>query len=97
MPRVIVTTDPSQIPDHVAVLLDERVHTVHLGNDHGAAGLIERIAWAISDAEDAEQASLRVHRDGPATEGRPGARAEGDRRPRRGAPRARKDLAAVGS
>jgi hypothetical protein len=57
MPRVIVTTDPSRIPKHVAVLLDERVHTLHLSDDHGAAGLIERIAWAISDAEDAEEAA----------------------------------------
>ena len=54
MPRVIVTTDPSQIPVDAPVLLDERVHSVHLSTGHGAAQLIERLVWAIGDAEDAE-------------------------------------------
>jgi|GEM_PF-1480433 hypothetical protein len=62
MPRVIVTTNPSQLPDDVAVLLDEQVHTVHLSSDQAAAQLIERIAWAISDAEDAEDASSAAQR-----------------------------------
>ncbi len=56
MPRIIVTSDPSRLPDHVAILLDERVETVHLASDHAAAQLVERIAWAISDAEDTEAA-----------------------------------------
>ncbi len=57
MPRVIVTTDPvpSQLAD-APVLLDEHVHSVHLSTGHAAAQLVERIAWAISDAEDAEGA-----------------------------------------
>ncbi|MCW3026276.1 MAG: hypothetical protein JWM29_1708, partial [Solirubrobacterales bacterium] len=54
MPRIIVTTDPSQLPDDAPVLLDERVHSVHLSSGHAAAQLVERLAWAISDAEDAE-------------------------------------------
>jgi hypothetical protein len=54
MPRVIVTTTPSQLPSEVSVLLDEQVHAVHLSSGHGAAQLVERIAWAITDAEDAE-------------------------------------------
>jgi hypothetical protein len=56
MPRVIVTTDPSQIPSDAAILLDERVESVHLSTGHAAAQLVERLAWAISDAEDAEDA-----------------------------------------
>jgi hypothetical protein len=36
------------------VLLDEQVRSLHLSSDHAAAQLIERLAWAISDAEDAE-------------------------------------------
>src|SRR5437899_5067265 len=55
MPRVIVTTDPSELPGQAPVLLDERVHSVHLSSGHAAAQLIERLAWAISDAEEAEQ------------------------------------------
>lgn len=55
MPRVIVTTDPSQPGSSVSVLMDERVHSVHLTGSHAAAQLIERLAWAINDAEDQEQ------------------------------------------
>jgi hypothetical protein len=52
MPRIIVTTDPSHGP---SVMLDELVHSVHLSSGHAAAQLVERLAWAISDAEDAER------------------------------------------
>ena len=53
MPRVIVTTNlpPSGEP---AVLLDEHLSTVHLSSDHAAAQLIERLSWAIRDAERTE-------------------------------------------
>jgi hypothetical protein len=55
MPRIIVTADPisSQSSD-APVLLSESVHSVHLSTEHAAAQLIERLAWAVSDAEDAE-------------------------------------------
>ncbi|HEX5225996.1 MAG TPA: hypothetical protein VFW29_12785 [Solirubrobacteraceae bacterium] len=56
MPRVIVTTDTSTLPSDASVLLDEQVHPVHLSNGHGAAQLVERIAWAVTDAEQAERA-----------------------------------------
>lgn len=56
MPRIIVTTQPSRLPDDAEVLLDEDVHSVHLSTGHAAAQLIERLSWAISDAEDAEAA-----------------------------------------
>lgn len=51
MPRIIVTTDldPDQLEP--AVLLDEQVHSVHLSNAHASAQLVERLAWAITDAE----------------------------------------------
>jgi hypothetical protein len=39
------------------VLLDERVRPEHLSNDHSAAQLVERLGWAISDAEEAEGSS----------------------------------------
>jgi hypothetical protein len=62
MPRIIVTTDPSPSFTDISVLLDEQVHSVHLSTGHAAAQLIERLAWAISDAEDAhsEPADHRV-------------------------------------
>ena len=55
MPRIIVTTDPSRRRDDAPVLLDEHVHSVHLSSDLAATQLVERIAWAVSDAELAER------------------------------------------
>ena len=81
MPRIIVTTDTisSELTDDTPVLLDEHVHSVHLSTGHAAAQLVERLAWAISDAENAEGARSeeRAPRDRPA-------------RTRRSAPRSRK-------
>jgi hypothetical protein len=55
MARIIVTTDPTT--DHAApVLLDESVYSVHLDNDHNSAQLIERVGWAITDAEKIQRA-----------------------------------------
>ena len=56
MPRIIVTTDASKRSDEAPVLLDERVRSVHLSSDLAAAQLVQRIAWAVSDAERAEGA-----------------------------------------
>jgi hypothetical protein len=51
MPRIIVTTDSSEPAD---ILLDEHIHSVHLSTGHAASQLVERLAWAISDAEEVE-------------------------------------------
>ena len=60
MARIIVTADPaselrrsSQSSDG-QVLLDERVNSIHLQDGHAAEQLIERLAWAVTDAEEAE-------------------------------------------
>ena len=55
MPRIIVTTNTSSPPSDGSVLLDELVHSIHLSTGHAAAQLVERLAWAISDAEEAER------------------------------------------
>jgi len=67
MPRIIVTTDPSQQRD-APVLLDEHVHSVHLSSDLAAAQLVERIAWAVSDAERAERGELKSPRSQAVTQ-----------------------------
>jgi hypothetical protein len=56
MPRIIVTTDPvsSELTDETPLLLDEHVDSVHLSTGHAAAQLVERLAWAVKDAESAE-------------------------------------------
>jgi hypothetical protein len=55
MPRITVTAHLPERPEEASVLLDELVHPVHLSTGHAAAQLVERLAWAISDAEDAER------------------------------------------
>jgi hypothetical protein len=54
MPRIIVTTDSKRGAVGQPVLLDEHVRSVHLSTDHAAAQLVERLAWAIVDAEASE-------------------------------------------
>ena len=60
MPRMLVTTEPV---DHVPaeVMLDEQVAPGNLTSDHFAAQLVERIGWALVDAESAEH-RLTEHR-----------------------------------
>jgi hypothetical protein len=53
MPRVIVITDPAERGD-TTVLLDEQVNSVHLSTAHSAGQFVERLGWAVSDAENAE-------------------------------------------
>jgi hypothetical protein len=55
MARIIVTTEQGERPD-APVLLDERVCPEHLNDHHSAAQLIERLGWAVTDAERAERA-----------------------------------------
>ncbi len=53
MPRIIVTADHSgsQAGASAPVLLDERVDAVHVASRHAALALVERLTWAIGDAE----------------------------------------------
>src|SRR2546428_11127536 len=68
MPRIIVTTDPIQDRPSAApregasVLLNERVDPVHLSDDHAAEQLIERLAWAVSDAAEGQRSRCREGR-----------------------------------
>lgn len=63
MARIMVTADPTadRMPrgDAGSVLLDERVSSIHLADGHAAEQLIERVAWAVTDAEEDER-SRRV-------------------------------------
>jgi hypothetical protein len=59
MPRIIVTTDQAErrAADRVPVLLDEHVISAHLSDDYGSTQLLERLGWAVRDAEELELAS----------------------------------------
>ena len=59
MARIIVTTDPSE-QSEAPILLEESVYSVHLDDDHAAAQLIERLGWAINDAESVERVARPI-------------------------------------
>jgi hypothetical protein len=52
MPRVMVIRDHND-PTAAPVLLDENVRTEQLSEEPAASHFLERLGWAISDAEDA--------------------------------------------
>ncbi len=58
MPRIIVTTDP--VDQDAPVTLDERVAAIHVSDQHSSVQLMERLAWAIEDAERAEEREARA-------------------------------------
>jgi hypothetical protein len=67
MARIIVTADPdrdlgsrSSPRGSSEVLLDERVTSIHLQDGHAAEQLVERLAWAVTDAEEAERGRTAV-------------------------------------
>jgi hypothetical protein len=53
MARIIVTAD-TRGSDEQRILLDERVCPAHMSDEHSAAQLLERLGWAVSDAERAQ-------------------------------------------
>jgi hypothetical protein len=57
VPRIIVTSETGEQRLPAPVLLDERVDFVNLCEDHGAEELIERLGWALSEADDVERAA----------------------------------------
>ena len=55
MPRIIVMSE-SSTQHEGAITLDERVASADMRSGHHAAQLIERVGWAVHDADDAEEA-----------------------------------------
>ena len=53
MPRILVTAEGSD-GHEVAVVLQERVVPSDLESDHFSAQLVERMGWALSDADEIE-------------------------------------------
>jgi len=50
MPRLIVTAETGNDRKD-AIVHDERLLVTNLDNDHSSAQLIERVGWALEDAE----------------------------------------------
>ncbi|HUH80273.1 MAG TPA: hypothetical protein VLZ06_03005 [Solirubrobacteraceae bacterium] len=51
MARILITAERGETREP-PVLLDERVLPIHLTDGHAAEQLVERIGWAINDAEE---------------------------------------------
>lgn len=67
MSRIIVIPDSAHPQlEGIPVLMNEEVRPEHLQDGHSADQLIERVAWAICDASDAEQQALTYRGAGPA-------------------------------
>ncbi len=61
MARIIVMADAAPLrsrdagEDLDSVVLDEHVRSIHLRDGHSAEQLVQRLAWAVDDAERAER------------------------------------------
>jgi hypothetical protein len=53
MPKIIILSEHTD--GERRVTLEERVIPAHLEDDHSAAQLVERLGWAILDAEQVER------------------------------------------
>jgi hypothetical protein len=52
MPRILVIADtPRQANIDAPVLMDEEVKPDHLADEHASHQIIERVAWAVLDAQ----------------------------------------------
>jgi hypothetical protein len=60
MPQIIVKAASGDRPG--AVTLQERISGNDLNSDHFAGQLVERIGWALLDAEDLEDSAEHVGR-----------------------------------
>jgi hypothetical protein len=55
MPQIIVTAGRASDPREEAILLRERVSPTDFESDHFQSQLVERLGWAVVDADEAEQ------------------------------------------
>lgn len=60
MPQIIVTADKSNDGGDRAVMFAERVNVTDFESDHFQAQLVERLGWAVSDADAVEQQAGRI-------------------------------------
>jgi hypothetical protein len=53
MARIIVIADtPRRANIDAPVLMDEEVEPIHLADEHASQQIIERMAWAVLDAQE---------------------------------------------
>ena len=52
MPRVIVISEPVDGRRRRSLTLNEHINPIHMTDEHSSLQFLERLAWAISDAEE---------------------------------------------
>jgi hypothetical protein len=57
MPQIIVTADALAEDAEPPIMFRERVSVIDFESDHFAAQLVERLGWAVGDADDVNQRS----------------------------------------
>jgi len=57
MPQIIVTTDKLAEDGEPPIMFRERVSVSDFESEHFAAQLVERLGWAVGDADDANTRS----------------------------------------
>lgn len=58
MPQILVVTDPAE-QDASTVVYRERISTTDLESDHFSGQLVERVGWAVVDADQIEHGKRR--------------------------------------
>ena len=62
MPQIIVIADRPNKRGEGPVMLNERVNAADFDSEHFAARLIERVGWAVTDADEAERQGTNAAR-----------------------------------
>jgi hypothetical protein len=65
MPQIIVTADRGAALGEGTVMLRERVTVADLESEHFATQLVERLGWAVADADEAERLGDPIDDDDP--------------------------------
>jgi hypothetical protein len=60
MPHIIVTANGSTGPREGAVMLDERISLSDFESRHFATQLLERLGWAVEDAQQMEKTEVKA-------------------------------------
>jgi hypothetical protein len=58
VPHIIVMADQNDDRAEGAVMLRERVNVTDFESRHFASQLVERLGWAVGDADDAERGRI---------------------------------------
>lgn len=64
MPQILVVTDPAE-KDASTVVYRERIVSTDLESDHFSGQLVERVGWAVRDADELEQKDPRTRPSRP--------------------------------